>query len=131
MVIVGLPFPSLASLELKERMRYVSELEVKYNIPRPPGAKNAGAELYENICMKSVNQSIGAFARRDVLDFELTLKLSRSCDPSSKRLRKPYPRRRSVCLSTYQCKAPKMDRGEYSHHQELRTCCEGGSPVFS
>ena len=60
-VIVGLPFPSLASLELKERMRYVTELEKKLKLPRLPGAKDAGAELYENLCMKSVNQSIGVF----------------------------------------------------------------------
>jgi chromosome transmission fidelity protein 1 len=59
-VIVGLPFPSLGSVELKERMRYVTELEKTLDIGRPAGAKDAGTELYENLCMKSVNQSIGA-----------------------------------------------------------------------
>ena len=58
-VIVGLPFPSLASVELKERMRYVTELEKRLNVRREPGTKEAGMELYENLCMKSVNQSIG------------------------------------------------------------------------
>lgn len=66
-VVVGLPFPSLASVELKERMRYVSELEktlkLKSNCSVSVGnvtnVKDAGMELYENICMRSVNQSIG------------------------------------------------------------------------
>ncbi|KIJ54966.1 hypothetical protein M422DRAFT_241049 [Sphaerobolus stellatus SS14] len=62
-VIVGLPFPSLASVELKERMRYVNELEKRLNVKRQPGAKDAGMELYENLCMKSVNQSIGRAIR--------------------------------------------------------------------
>lgn len=58
-VVVGLPFPSLASIELKERMRYVTNLEQTLDVARPTGAKDAGTELYENLCMKSVNQSIG------------------------------------------------------------------------
>lgn len=65
-VIVGLPFPSLGSVELRERMRYVSDLAKtsKLTVPKSDsdsggGAKDAGMELYENICMKSVNQSIG------------------------------------------------------------------------
>ncbi|KAF8579814.1 DNA repair helicase [Ramaria rubella] len=62
-VIVGLPFPSLASIELKERMRYVAELEKSLGMARAPGTKDAGTELYENLCMKSVNQSIGRAIR--------------------------------------------------------------------
>ncbi|GJJ13140.1 hypothetical protein Clacol_007390 [Clathrus columnatus] len=70
-VVVGLPFPSLASVELKERMRYVSELEktlkLKSNcsvsVGHDSNAKDAGMELYENICMRSVNQSIGRAIR--------------------------------------------------------------------
>ncbi|KAF8507368.1 helicase C-terminal domain-containing protein [Hysterangium stoloniferum] len=62
-VIVGLPFPSLASVELKERMRYVTELEKTSNVGKSPGSKDAGMELYENQCMKSVNQSIGRAIR--------------------------------------------------------------------
>lgn len=59
-VIVGLPFANMGSIELKERMRYVTKLERKVistsgeNISR-----DAGMELYENLCMKAVNQSIG------------------------------------------------------------------------
>lgn len=65
-VIVGLPFPSLGSVELRERMRYVSDLAKtselnmsKSDSGERGGAKDAGMELYENICMRSVNQSIG------------------------------------------------------------------------
>jgi len=61
-VIVGLPFPSLASVELKERMRYVTDLERTSETARSTGAKDAGTELYENLCMKHVNQSIGAYS---------------------------------------------------------------------
>lgn len=60
-VIVGLPFPSLASVELKERMKYVTELEKRMNMRHQPNAKDAGTELYENLCMRSVNQSIGKY----------------------------------------------------------------------
>jgi len=59
-IIVGLPFANIGSVELKERMRYVAELERK---AVPASGQNigrdAGMELYENLCMKAVNQSIG------------------------------------------------------------------------
>lgn len=59
-VVVGLPFANMGSVELKERMRFVKELDEKSR----PGSvdskgKDAGMELYENLCMKAVNQSIG------------------------------------------------------------------------
>ncbi|KAF8488344.1 helicase C-terminal domain-containing protein [Gautieria morchelliformis] len=80
-VVVGLPFPSLASIELRERMRYVTELEQKLKIPRLPGAKDAGAELYENLCMKSVNQSIGRAIRHQNDYASLILVDSRYASP--------------------------------------------------
>jgi chromosome transmission fidelity protein 1 len=58
-VLVGLPFPNLGSTELKERMRYVTDLEKQGGLPKRVGGKEAGAELYENLAMKAVNQSIG------------------------------------------------------------------------
>ncbi|KAJ7366620.1 helicase C-terminal domain-containing protein [Mycena albidolilacea] len=62
-VIVGLPFANLSSPELRERMKYVKELEAKRGTKRPPGQKDAAAELYENMCMNAVNQSIGRAIR--------------------------------------------------------------------
>jgi len=62
-VLVGLPFPNLASVELKERMQYVNELQSKGLLPRSDGSKDAGAELYENLAMRAVNQSIGRAIR--------------------------------------------------------------------
>lgn len=50
-VIVGLPFANLGSVELKERMNYVTALEKQHGGP-PKGSKDAGTELYENLCMK-------------------------------------------------------------------------------
>ncbi|KAJ6584730.1 helicase C-terminal domain-containing protein [Mycena capillaripes] len=62
-VIVGLPFANLGSPELRERMKYVKQLEEKRGIKRPQGQKDAAAELYENLCMNAVNQSIGRAIR--------------------------------------------------------------------
>ncbi|KAG5716392.1 ATP-dependent RNA helicase CHL1, partial [Termitomyces sp. T112] len=62
-VIVGLPFPNLGSPELKERMQYVKRLEESKGTKRAPSQKDAAAELYENMCMNAVNQSIGRAIR--------------------------------------------------------------------
>lgn len=52
--MVGLPYPNASSPELKERLKYVS------NLSKQKGEKeDAGKELYENLCMNAVNQSIG------------------------------------------------------------------------
>jgi chromosome transmission fidelity protein 1 len=59
-VIVGLPFANMGSIELKERMRYVADLEKKAITTSGESiGRDAGMELYENLCMKAVNQSIG------------------------------------------------------------------------
>lgn len=58
-IIVGLPFANLGSPELRERMKYVNRLESKAGGQRKPGKKDAATELYENMCMNAVNQSIG------------------------------------------------------------------------
>ncbi|KLO06962.1 DNA repair helicase [Schizopora paradoxa] len=60
-VVVGLPYPNLASTELKERMKYVSNLQKKTN--GKGSGRDPGAELYENLCMRAVNQSIGRAIR--------------------------------------------------------------------
>lgn len=61
-VIVGLPYANLASPELRERMKYVKRLEDKGQLKKAQGQKDAAAELYENMCMNAVNQSIGALS---------------------------------------------------------------------
>ncbi len=58
-VMVGLPFPNAASAELSERMRYARELASRSKVKGP----DAGKELYVNMCMKAVNQSIGRAIR--------------------------------------------------------------------
>ncbi|KAI4523602.1 DNA repair helicase [Schizophyllum commune Loenen D] len=66
-VIIGMPYANLGSAELKERMSYVKRLEerrVRENKQvREKGSKDAAAELYENMCMNAVNQSIGRAIR--------------------------------------------------------------------
>lgn len=57
-VMVGLPFANLASASLKEKIKYVKEHTVVEN-----SEIDAGREYYENLCMRSVNQSIGRAIR--------------------------------------------------------------------
>jgi len=57
-VVVGLPFPNINSPELQERMKYVKALS------QDNGERiDAVRELYENMCMNAVNQSIGRAIR--------------------------------------------------------------------
>ncbi|EST05055.1 ATP-dependent helicase, C-terminal [Kalmanozyma brasiliensis GHG001] len=66
-VMVGMPFANMHSPELAERMKYVRELAAKHDISgrgsAPGKAIDAGHELYTNLCMKAVNQSIGRAVR--------------------------------------------------------------------
>ncbi|TFK70379.1 DNA repair helicase [Pluteus cervinus] len=68
-IIVGMPYPNRGSPELRERMDYVSrqqEKRLEGNTKRESGKRDAGMELYENLCMNAVNQSIGrAIRHRD------------------------------------------------------------------
>lgn len=49
-VMVGLPYPNARDAELVEKMTFLDK--------RTPGA---GRQYYESLCMKAVNQSIGAY----------------------------------------------------------------------
>ncbi|KAF8650145.1 hypothetical protein AX16_005380 [Volvariella volvacea WC 439] len=65
-VVVGLPYANLGSPELRERLRYVKTQEEKRiagGMKRASGKRDAAAELYENMCMNAVNQSIGRAIR--------------------------------------------------------------------
>lgn len=57
-VMVGLPFPNSASLELREKMVWLRS-------SRPTKAEGDAAanDYYENLCMRAVNQSIGRAIR--------------------------------------------------------------------
>ncbi|KAI5117244.1 hypothetical protein M0805_001562 [Coniferiporia weirii] len=61
-VLIGLPYPNLAAPELNERMKYVTELAKSHSLGLQM-TKDAGQELYENLCMRAVNQSIGRAVR--------------------------------------------------------------------
>lgn len=65
-LMVGLPFPNAASAEMVERMRFAKELAAgQRKTGASSGVSNvdAGQELYVNMCMKAVNQSIGRAIR--------------------------------------------------------------------
>ncbi|SCU78684.1 LADA_0A06898g1_1 [Lachancea dasiensis] len=61
-VMVGLPFPNVFSGELIIRRKHL-EQKVIENGGDTKAARVASRELYENICMKAVNQSIGRAIR--------------------------------------------------------------------
>lgn len=62
-VVIGLPFANKNSPELQERMRYANQAELRSGVKRSVGGKDAAAEMYENMCMNAVNQSIGRAIR--------------------------------------------------------------------
>lgn len=55
-VMVGLPFPNAKSKELAERMEYMRRLDAT-------AKTDLGRELYLNLCMRAVNQSMGRAIR--------------------------------------------------------------------
>ncbi|ORY29962.1 helicase C-terminal domain-domain-containing protein [Naematelia encephala] len=80
-IMVGLPFANVGSVELQERMRYVEKL--------PGAGKDAAKELYENLCMRAVNQSIGR-AIRHANDYATILLVDRRY--ASGRIRNKLPK---------------------------------------
>jgi chromosome transmission fidelity protein 1 len=59
-VVVGLPYPNIASPEWKARLEYI---ESSHSPGEPAAAKQAARDFYENACMRAVNQSIGRAIR--------------------------------------------------------------------
>lgn len=59
-IMVGLPYPNLASPELKEKIKYV---DLKSTNTTTTTKSTAGMHYYENLCMRAVNQSIGRAIR--------------------------------------------------------------------
>ncbi|CAG5096283.1 Similar to ddx11: ATP-dependent DNA helicase DDX11 (Danio rerio), partial [Cotesia congregata] len=74
-IVVGMPYPNIKSLELQEKIKYLNE-NVK------PGAGN---EYYENSCMKAVNQCIGR-AVRHINDYSTVILLDRRFSNKTKSL---------------------------------------------
>ncbi|KAJ2658682.1 ATP-dependent DNA helicase chl1 [Coemansia sp. RSA 1200] len=70
-VMVGVPYPNLASPELVERLEYYESQGSSYASRHGDGSTSSGAsrmgvrgrELYESLCMRAVNQSIGRAIR--------------------------------------------------------------------
>ncbi|KIJ59456.1 hypothetical protein HYDPIDRAFT_118436 [Hydnomerulius pinastri MD-312] len=81
-IVIGLPFANKNSPELQERMRYANEVEARLGNKKPSGAKDAASELYENMCMNAVNQSIGR-AIRHRMDWASLILIDRRYTSSS------------------------------------------------
>ncbi|KAL4080644.1 DNA repair helicase [Scleroderma citrinum] len=62
-VVIGLPFANRNSPELQERMHYANQIQENRGHKKSLGMRDAGVELYENMCMNAVNQSIGLAIR--------------------------------------------------------------------
>ncbi|XP_073110578.1 uncharacterized protein [Elaeis guineensis] len=102
-IMVGLPYPSPADIELMERVKYIeglgelssptpnksfgnklysnSKVQSGFDILRK--CKQRGREYYDNLCMKAVNQSIGR-AIRHINDYAAILLVDSryACDSS-------------------------------------------------
>lgn len=80
-IVIGLPFANLGSRELQERMRFVRERALvpvqsdakgsEAKRPNVGSGKDAGMELYENMCMKVRGGFRVLFVRRIVADITL------------------------------------------------------------
>lgn len=61
-IVVGLPFPNIQSAQWKAKLEYIEKCTIDRGGTRDEG-KAAGRELFENACMRAVNQSIGRAIR--------------------------------------------------------------------
>ncbi|KAI5474148.1 CHL1 helicase, partial [Pseudohyphozyma bogoriensis] len=59
-IIVGIPYPSRHSTEIKERMAYLNSQPRSSTLPK---GKDPGMVLYQNMAFRGVNQSIGRAIR--------------------------------------------------------------------
>ena len=57
LIIVGMPFSNIKSIEIKEKMKYYDKLYIKKK------SSINGNEYYENLCIKNINQTIGRCIR--------------------------------------------------------------------
>ncbi|KAI4145053.1 MAG: hypothetical protein LQ340_006445 [Diploschistes diacapsis] len=74
-VIVGLPFPNIQSPEWKAKLEYTEQQTVSRGGSVAEG-KTAARALYENACMRAVNQSIGRAIRHQA-DYAAIVMLDR------------------------------------------------------
>ncbi|KAL8679604.1 MAG: hypothetical protein Q9186_004117 [Xanthomendoza sp. 1 TL-2023] len=74
-VVVGLPFPNLHSARWTAKLDYIERSVIGRGGSSAEG-KAAGRDLYENACMRAVNQSIGRAIRHQT-DFASILLLDR------------------------------------------------------
>ena len=61
-IVVGLPFPNSQSPQWKAKLEYIENNTIERGGSREEG-KSSARELYENACMRAVNQSIGRAIR--------------------------------------------------------------------
>jgi hypothetical protein len=104
-------------------MKYVKRLEEKGFVQRYAGQKDAAAELYENLCMNAVNQSIG---KSSVFPSQCLHQLGfhRSSHPTSWRLGVSDHARPQVRIEGDSEEAAEVDRKRYDCYGDVWTGCE-------
>jgi len=86
-IVVGLPYPNIHSSEWKAKIEHVEKSTADRG-GSPSESKAAGRDLYENSCMRAVNQSIGR-AIRHQNDYASILLLDRRYD--TERIKRKLP----------------------------------------
>ncbi|CAG8527014.1 2198_t:CDS:10 [Ambispora leptoticha] len=94
-LMVGLPFANMNSAALKEKMKYIDQ---KGQDTRSGDQHSPGREYYENLCMRSVNQSIGR-AIRHKTDYATIVLIDRRF--STPRIRQKLPG--WICENVVEC----------------------------
>ncbi|XP_033335126.2 ATP-dependent DNA helicase DDX11 [Megalopta genalis] len=84
-ILVGMPYPNIKSIELQEKMKYLNE-----NVN-----SDAGQSFYENACMKAVNQCIGR-AIRHINDYSTVVLFDKRYSKKTKAL--PHWIQRTVII---------------------------------
>nr|CAH7753344.1 unnamed protein product [Callosobruchus chinensis] len=90
-IVVGLPYPNIKAVDLKEKMAYLDRTE----------GLGAGQKFYENQCMKAVNQCIGR-AVRHKNDYATVLLLDERYNRMS--VKNSLPNWIKRCLKMYEYK---------------------------
>lgn len=94
-VVVGLPFPNMQSAEWMAKLEYVEKRAIERGESQED-AKAVARGVYENACMRAVNQSIGR-AIRHQNDYACIMLLDRRYDTPRIKAKLPGWIRRGLC----------------------------------
>jgi len=85
-IVVGLPYPNLFSVELTEKMKYLNKTS-----STTVDGMTKGDVYYENLCIKAVNQSIGRSIRH-IRDYSTIILIDKRYEKNNQRIVKKLPK---------------------------------------